>query len=165
MREANDKQNWVTTYTSITNSISPVSFLPPSPNPVVLVLLATLTSLFFETSFLSEKLFDHLPSTSYRHRAKLNQNSSESHVELLVAVSGRSRHLLHQSLQFSCCFCCNRQVDLNRRQRTRNSLDCDQSNYSSRIVFSHIPIEFGQTGNSTIRSADPKNPTLDPNTE
>ena len=28
---------------------------------------------------------------------------------------------------------------------TRNTLDCDQSNYSSRIVFSHIPIEFVQT--------------------
>jgi len=25
---------------------------------------------------------------------------------------------------------------------TRNALDCDQCNYSSRIVFSHIPIEF-----------------------
>jgi len=31
---------------------------------------------------------------------------------------------------------------------TRNTLDCDQSNYSSRIVFSHIPIECGHTGNS-----------------
>jgi len=35
--------------------------------------------------------------------------------------------------------------------------------YSSRIVFSHIPIEFGQTGNSAIRSADPENPTVEPN--
>jgi len=34
---------------------------------------------------------------------------------------------------------------------TRNSLDCGQSNYSSRIVFSDIPFEFGQTGISTIR--------------
>jgi len=33
---------------------------------------------------------------------------------------------------------------------TRNSLDCDQSNYSSRI-FSDIPFEFGQTGISAIR--------------
>jgi len=49
--------------------------------------------------------------------------------------------------------------------KTRNTLDCDQSNYSSRIVFSHIPIEFGQTGNSAIRSAVPENPTLEPNTE
>jgi len=48
---------------------------------------------------------------------------------------------------------------------TRNTLDCDQSDYSSRIVFSYIPIEFGQTGNSAIRSADPKNPILEPNTE
>ena len=39
---------------------------------------------------------------------------------------------------------------------TRNTLDCDQSNYFSRIVFSHIPIEFGQTGNSAIRSRTPK---------
>jgi len=43
---------------------------------------------------------------------------------------------------------------------TRNTLDCDQSNYSSRIVFSHIPIEFGPTRNSAIRSADPENPTI-----
>ena len=42
-------------------------------------------------------------------------------------------------------------------------LDCDQSNYSSRIVFSHIPIEFGETGNSAIRSADLENPTVEPN--
>jgi len=27
---------------------------------------------------------------------------------------------------------------------TRNTSDCDQSNYTSRIVFSHMPIEFGQ---------------------
>jgi len=46
---------------------------------------------------------------------------------------------------------------------TRNTLDCNQSNYSSRIVFSHMPIEFGQTGNSAIRSADPENPTVEPN--
>ena len=45
----------------------------------------------------------------------------------------------------------------------RNTLDCDQSKYSSRIVFSHIPIEFGQTGISAIRSADPENPILEPN--
>ena len=48
---------------------------------------------------------------------------------------------------------------------TRNTLDCDQSNYSSRIVFSHIPTEFGQKGISAIRSADPENPLLEPNTE
>jgi len=48
---------------------------------------------------------------------------------------------------------------------TRNTLDFDQSNYSSRIVFSHIPIEFGQTGNSAIRSADDENPTIEQNTE
>jgi len=46
---------------------------------------------------------------------------------------------------------------------TRNTLDCDQCNYSSRIVFSHIPIEFVQTGNSAIRSADPENSTVEPN--
>ena len=48
---------------------------------------------------------------------------------------------------------------------TRNTLDCDQSNYSSCIVFSHIPTELGQTGISTIWSADPENPILEPNTE
>jgi len=47
----------------------------------------------------------------------------------------------------------------------RNTLDCDQSNYSSRIVFSHMRIEFRQTGNSAIRSADPDNPILEPNME
>ena len=41
---------------------------------------------------------------------------------------------------------------------TRNTLDCDQS-VTSRIVFSDIPIEFGQKGISAIRSADPENPT------
>jgi len=41
----------------------------------------------------------------------------------------------------------------------RNTLDCDQSNYSSRIVFSNIPIEFGHN----ILSADPENPTIEPN--
>jgi len=47
--------------------------------------------------------------------------------------------------------------------KTRNTLDCDQSNYSTRIVFSHIPIEFGQKGISAIRSADTENPTVEPN--
>jgi len=41
---------------------------------------------------------------------------------------------------------------------TRNTLDCDQSNYSSRIVFSHIPIEFGQTGFSAIKIRRPPKP-------
>jgi len=50
-------------------------------------------------------------------------------------------------------------------KNTRNTLDCDQSNYSSRIVFSHIPFEFGQTGISAIQSVDPENPILEPNTE
>jgi len=45
-----------------------------------------------------------------------------------------------------------------------NTLDCDQSNYSSHIVFSHtIPIEFGRTGISAIQSAEPENPILEPN--
>ena len=35
--------------------------------------------------------------------------------------------------------------------------------YSSRIVFSHIPIEFGPTRNGAVRSDDPENPTLEPN--
>ena len=78
---------------------------------------------------------------------------------------------------------------------TRNILDCDQSNYSSRIIFSCIPPEllihesgsdnsfqgyghskfskmaasrylgFGPTGNSAIRSADLENPTLRSNTK
>jgi len=32
-----------------------------------------------------------------------------------------------------------------------------------RALFSHIPIEFGQTGNSAIRSADLENPNVEPN--
>jgi len=47
--------------------------------------------------------------------------------------------------------------------KTRNTLDCDQSNYSSHIVVSHIPIEFGQTGISANRSADFENHTVEPN--
>ena len=42
---------------------------------------------------------------------------------------------------------------------------CDQSNYSSHIISSHIPIEFGQTGNCVIRSADPEHPTVEPNSK
>jgi len=45
---------------------------------------------------------------------------------------------------------------------TGNTLDCDQSNYSTRVVFSHIPVECGHIGNSAIRSADPENPTVEP---
>ena len=41
---------------------------------------------------------------------------------------------------------------------TRNTLDCDQSNYSSRFVFPHIPIEFGETGNTPFDSPTPKTP-------
>jgi len=59
----------------------------------------------------------------------------------------------------------NTQKKMTVDHHTRNTLDCDQYNYSSRIVFSHIPIEFGETGNSAIRSADLENPTLGPNRE
>jgi len=52
---------------------------------------------------------------------------------------------------------------LKNQDITRNTLDCDQFNHSSRIIFSHTPIEFGQTGISAIRSADPENPTIEPN--
>jgi len=47
----------------------------------------------------------------------------------------------------------------------RESLDCDPSNYSSciRPICSHIPIEFSPSRNSAIQSADPKNPTIEPN--
>ena len=50
--------------------------------------------------------------------------------------------------------------NIQRTKYTRNALDCDQSNYSSRIVFSHTLIDFGPTRNSAIRSADPENLTL-----
>ena len=42
---------------------------------------------------------------------------------------------------------------------TTNTLDCDQSNYSSHTVFINIRIVFAANGNSTIRSVNPKNPT------
>ena len=42
-----------------------------------------------------------------------------------------------------------------QRIKTRNTLDCDQSNYSSRIVFSHIPIVLGQTGIKIRRTRKP----------
>jgi len=89
----------------------------------------------------------------------------------------RSGDIRDQSLKWSkidqnfACF--GPQISLGEQPRikfmksiyTRNTLDCDQSNYSSRIVFSQIPIEFGQTGISAILSADPENPILEPNTE
>ena len=31
------------------------------------------------------------------------------------------------------------------------------------LFFSHIPVEFDQTGNSAVRSADLENPTVEPN--
>jgi len=34
--------------------------------------------------------------------------------------------------------------------RNTGTLDCDLSNYSSRIGFSHKPIEFGPTGHSSV---------------
>jgi len=56
-----------------------------------------------------------------------------------------------------------RPAENGKKQENRNTLHCDQSNYSSHIVLSHIPNEFGQTRNSAIRSADTENPTLEPN--
>jgi len=44
----------------------------------------------------------------------------------------------------------------------RNTLDCDQSDYSFRI-FCYISIVFGSTGNSAIRFADSENLTLELN--
>jgi len=50
---------------------------------------------------------------------------------------------------------------------TKNTLNCDQSNYSARIVLSHkrptYLLNFDPTGNSAIQSADTENPTLAPN--
>ena len=42
------------------------------------------------------------------------------------------------------------------QRQTRNALDCDQSNYSSHIVFSYVSILFGPARNSTIGSTDHK---------
>ena len=45
---------------------------------------------------------------------------------------------------------------------TRNTLDCE---FVTTLLLahcsSHTSIEFGQTGNSAIQSADPENPTVD----
>ena len=53
------------------------------------------------------------------------------------------------------------------KMNTRNTLDCDQSNCSSRIVFSCIGLYLLNVvklhGNIAIRSADPENPTIEPN--
>jgi len=46
---------------------------------------------------------------------------------------------------------CSVSKDITIRQfLTRNTLDCDQSNYSLCIVVSHIPTKCGHTGNSAI---------------
>ena len=72
---------------------------------------------------------------------------------------------------------------LGRTQKvTRNVFDCDQSNYSSHIIFSYFLVyfyprtkqeedrmqryghsKFFKKAASRIRSADPENPTLEPN--
>jgi len=62
-----------------------------------------------------------------------------------------------------CCVCCETFMHyahtLFYTLKTRNTLDCDQSNYSSLIVFSHIPIEFGQTGIVPFDPPTPKTPS------
>jgi len=60
----------------------------------------------------------------------------------------------------------NSEVELRRVGGVNASVGSrDPSKYSSLIVFSLIPIEFVQAGNSAIQSADDKNPTVEPNTE
>jgi len=46
--------------------------------------------------------------------------------------------------------------------QTRNTLDCDQSNYSSRIVFSHIPLHLIQL---EIAPFDPPTPKTLPSNQ
>jgi len=48
---------------------------------------------------------------------------------------------------------------LGQNRFDRDAMDCDQSDYSSSIIFSYIPSLFGPTGSSAIRYADIKNPT------
>jgi len=43
--------------------------------------------------------------------------------------------------------------------RTRNTLDCDQSNYSSRIIFSHIPLNLVKRELAPIDPPTPKTPS------
>jgi len=74
-----------------------------------------------------------------------------------VTLRSRSLTMYGQVLQI------NATPTLMVNHKTRNTLFCDQSNYSSRILFSHTPIEFGPTRNSAIRSADPETPTVEPN--
>jgi len=73
---------------------------------------------------------------------------------LIMHIRARAPNTIVTSLYFTPC---------PASYSTRNTLDCDQSIYSSGIVFSHIPIEFWPTRNSAIRSADLKNPALEPN--
>jgi len=38
--------------------------------------------------------------------------------------------------------CCISTTETEKYENTRNILDCDQSNYSSRIILSHIPAKL-----------------------
>ena len=55
-------------------------------------------------------------------------------------------------------------IDIRHMNRTRNTLDCEQSNYSSRIVFPSYLLNLAKP-NSDIRSANPENPVLEQNME
>jgi len=45
------------------------------------------------------------------------------------------------------------------KYKTRNTLNCDQSNYSSRIVFSHIPINLVKPELAPFDPQTPKTPS------
>jgi len=56
-------------------------------------------------------------------------------ISLHGCVTGRARPALDKANSFGASFYI----------KTRNTLDCDESNYSSRIVFSYTPVAFGPT--------------------
>jgi len=100
---------------------------------------------------------------------KLGQKSATPHPQKMAAQNIKICHKFRTTSQLDreylrketryrrtkngvadCSLSCARAVNLvnfGSQAVTRNTLDCDQSNYSSRIVFSHIPIEFWSNRN------------------
>jgi len=135
-------------------------------------------------SFTNEKRHDFRYKSSHRRCTAANNVSTETRVFIIIYYNifiWWERGLQYNTIQIcikkpretASLIQCTKTIQkcqstngiLPNNAITRNTLDCDQSNYSSHIPFSHIglPVEFGQSGNSAIRSADLENPTLKPN--
>jgi len=83
--------------------------------------------------------------------ARAPENTSEMHHWIWMLTVTSSVYMFHSAWMQSII-----------NNLNKNTLDCNQFNYSL-CIFSYIPTEFGPTGNNAIRSADPKNATLEPN--